>query len=135
MGSGDDAACTRMFCEVYSKPYCTDEKSTTQIANPASSFCIEQGGTLNLSGSTGYCTLPNGDVHEEWEYFRANNSTPEDYVGLSIQEATDLANNRKVPFRVVQIDGQPQAVTMDLRPGRINASVQSGIVTSFTIEQ
>jgi putative hemolysin len=45
------------------------------LANPASVFCIEQGGTLELrntmEGSVGYCHLPDGTVIEEWELFRA----------------------------------------------------------------
>jgi hypothetical protein len=46
------------------------------VANPASVFCIEQGGTLEIrdeqNGQTGYCSLPDGTVIEEWEYFRQN---------------------------------------------------------------
>jgi uncharacterized protein len=45
------------------------------IANPASVFCIEQGGTLEIidepGGQVGYCELPDGTRVEEWEYFRA----------------------------------------------------------------
>jgi hypothetical protein len=37
-------------------------------------------------------------------------------------------------FRVVNIDGEPQIVTMDYRIGRINASTVDGIVTEFSIE-
>lgn len=135
MGDNSGAACTKMFCEVYSEPYCKDEENV-QIANPASTFCLEQGGTLELSGSVGYCVLSTGERHEEWEYYRANNThTSEDiYIGLSVDEATVEASKRGVPFRIVEIDGQPQAVTMDLRPGRINAVVNNGFVTSFSVE-
>ena len=46
------------------------------LANPASEFCIEQGGTLEIvdepSGQVGYCNLPDGTRVEEWEYFREN---------------------------------------------------------------
>jgi putative hemolysin len=45
-----------------------------QIANPASVYCLEQGGTLNLrdnlEGQVGYCVFPNGNECEEWAYFR-----------------------------------------------------------------
>ncbi|MCG7657353.1 putative hemolysin [Wielerella bovis] len=46
-----------------------------EIANPASEFCIKQGGKSetrkNQDGSEyGVCVLPNGQVVEEWEYFR-----------------------------------------------------------------
>ncbi len=56
-------------------------EDSTQIANPASVFCIEQGGTLEIvdgeTGQVGYCTLPDGTRVEEWEYFRSFNSSSE----------------------------------------------------------
>lgn len=48
---------------------------TTGIANPASTFCVEQGGTVEIvdetGGQVGYCNLPDGTRVEEWEYFRS----------------------------------------------------------------
>ncbi|MDD3245245.1 MAG: DUF333 domain-containing protein [Candidatus ainarchaeum sp.] len=48
----------------------------TQIANPASVFCEQKGGSITLvndeNGSVGYCNLPDGLVVEEWEYYRNN---------------------------------------------------------------
>jgi len=45
------------------------------LANPASTYCVEQGGKLEIrkeaKGDTGYCHLPDGKVVEEWEFFRA----------------------------------------------------------------
>jgi putative hemolysin len=50
---------------------CTVQNS--QIANPASVFCEEQNGTLEIrdseSGQVGYCHA-NGKECEEWAYFR-----------------------------------------------------------------
>ncbi len=47
------------------------------IANPASVYCMKQGGTLEMreeaGGTVGYCRLPDGTVIEEWASFRANN--------------------------------------------------------------
>ncbi len=50
---------------------------TTQIANPASTYCIEHGGKLSIieeepgmGGQVGMCTLPSGKVCEEWTFFR-----------------------------------------------------------------
>jgi hypothetical protein len=57
----------------------SDEPSDTTaagLANPASEFCVEQGGTLEIvdeeGGQVGYCTLPDGTRVEEWAYFREN---------------------------------------------------------------
>jgi putative hemolysin len=47
------------------------------IANPASVYCEEQGGTLTIvedkeGNQSGMCKLADGTEVEEWEYFRAN---------------------------------------------------------------
>lgn len=46
------------------------------LANPASTNCINKGGTLNImdtnEGQVGMCTLPGGKVCEEWALFRGD---------------------------------------------------------------
>lgn len=48
-----------------------------QIANPASQYCIDQGGTLEIvdeqGGQVGYCNLPDGTRVEEWEFYQSGN--------------------------------------------------------------
>lgn len=39
--------------------------------NPASLYCESRGGTLAFRESVGYCTLPDGQVVEEWTLYRA----------------------------------------------------------------
>lgn len=45
------------------------------LPNPASEFCVEQGGRLEIrkeaGGDVGYCHLPDGRVIEEWAFFRS----------------------------------------------------------------
>ncbi|RIA36613.1 hypothetical protein DFR49_3896 [Hephaestia caeni] len=59
-----------------SAPDATEAPPKTGIANPASEFCVQQGGRVEIrdgaNGQTGFCHLPDGKVIEEWEYFRAN---------------------------------------------------------------
>ena len=47
------------------------------MSNPASVYCMKQGGTLEMleeaGGTVGYCRLPDGTVIEEWAYFRDHN--------------------------------------------------------------
>lgn len=47
-------------------------------ANPASSYCAELGGRLELrleqAGEAGYCHLPDGGVVEEWQLYRGKNA-------------------------------------------------------------
>ncbi len=52
-----------------------------QIANPASVYCVQQGGTLEIvkdkdGNEIGMCRLPDGTVREEWDFFRS--SQPQD---------------------------------------------------------
>jgi putative hemolysin len=49
------------------------------IANPASEFCVSQGGEVEIvtedDGEVGYCILPDGTRVEEWEYYRSQTDT------------------------------------------------------------
>ena len=49
--------------------------TTAGLANPASEFCVAQGGEVEIvseeGGEVGYCNLPDGTRVEEWEYFRS----------------------------------------------------------------
>jgi putative hemolysin len=58
---------------------CQDDDEDPQLANPASVFCIEQGGEVEIveedGGQVGYCILPDGTRVEEWQYFRENSPT------------------------------------------------------------
>lgn len=58
----------------------------------------------------------------------------DNYLWLTIEEAADRATQNGVPFRLVEIDGVPQAVTMDYSQGRINATSQDGVIVSWTVE-
>ena len=47
------------------------------MSNPASEFCVKQGGKLEMKkdkdgGEYALCHLPDGSVVEEWEYFRSH---------------------------------------------------------------
>lgn len=49
------------------------------MPNPASQYCIDQGGKLEMKnspeGQYANCILPNGQVIEEWQFFRQNHPT------------------------------------------------------------
>lgn len=61
-------------------------------------------------------------------------ATPEALIGMTTAEAEAYAATNDIMFRVVEVDGEPQEVTEDYRPGRINASVESDVVVSYTVE-
>ena len=110
------------------------EMNTTGMANPASEYCVSQGGTSEIrkdkdGAEFGVCKLANGEEREEWSLYRES-----EYVGLSLADAEAKAKENGVEFRIAEQDGEAKALTMDLRPGRVNAMVNSGVVTSVVIE-
>jgi hypothetical protein len=68
------------------------------------------------------------------ETIESASSSVDTIIGMTIAEAEAYAAEQNVPFRVVMRDGESLPVTMDLRPGRINAVVEAGVVVSYTIE-
>lgn len=56
---------------------CAPSQSQVGMANPASAYCVEIGGTVSIqdqpSGQIGICTLPDGSTVEEWQLFRQDN--------------------------------------------------------------
>jgi len=52
----------------------TPQQANQHIANPASVYCSEQGGVVDIRGSldgqTGYCVFPGGTECEEWSFYR-----------------------------------------------------------------
>ncbi|EMC3732405.1 DUF333 domain-containing protein, partial [Vibrio cholerae] len=51
-------------------------KEYTSMANPASVYCVEQGGQLEMvtenEQRVTYCVTKDGEKIEQWEYFRQN---------------------------------------------------------------
>lgn len=58
-------------------------------------------------------------------------SAEQELVGLSVDEATKVAAEHGWTVRVVVLDGEPQIVTDDYSPDRINVGVADGVVTSI----
>ncbi|MDO4642049.1 MAG: DUF333 domain-containing protein [Neisseria sp.] len=55
----------------------TNEQHPVGMPNPASEYCVQQGGKLEVKkdaegGEYALCHLPDGTVIEEWEFFRKN---------------------------------------------------------------
>ena len=58
--------------------------------------------------------------------------TDADYIGLPRQVAETRAFRRNQAFRYVRIDGEPQAVTADYNPNRLNFTVERDIVVGVS---
>ena len=50
-------------------------------------------------------------------------------VGATVEAATARAERRGCPLRVAVLDGEPQALTEDFSPARINVRVRDGVIT------
>ena len=67
--------------------------------------------------------------------FTADTPTENDeYIGMTEQEALDKAKKLGKIARVVERDGETQTVTMDIRSGRLNFTVDNGKVTKVDAE-
>lgn len=53
-----------------------------------------------------------------------------EYVGLSEEEATELADEQELILREVGRDGECNAITMDLRDDRINVEYVNDVVVA-----
>jgi hypothetical protein len=51
-------------------------------------------------------------------------------VGEALEDATARADGRGCTLRVAVLDGEPQALTEDFQPARINLRVRGGVVTA-----
>jgi len=73
------AATTAVLAGCGSDSEPVEPTTPAELANPASVFCIEQGGSLEIvdetGGQVGYCNLPDGTRIEEWEYYRSQHPT------------------------------------------------------------
>ena len=51
-----------------------EEEEQSGLPNPASAFCEEQGGTVDIrdeaGGQVGYCVFDDGSECEEWAFYR-----------------------------------------------------------------
>jgi hypothetical protein len=95
-------------------------------------------GILVLALGLYFLFVSNGTTPPEAELTEDQGVTADegagDYVGMTLAEAAAQAEVRGDIFRIVEIDGEPQLVTMDYLVGRINASVVDGVVTAYTVE-
>ncbi|KQQ77890.1 I78 family peptidase inhibitor [Acinetobacter sp. Leaf130] len=98
--------------------------------NPASQYCVEQGGKLEIrneaTGQVGYCHLPNSQVVEEWKLFRDNqaNCVAEEAQKLVGQSGlTDDQIKQKTQSEIVRKVAPGQPMTMDYRTNRVTVTI------------
>lgn len=99
---------------------------TIGMANPASQYCIEQGGRSEIvkeaQGEIGYCHLKNGQKIEEWTLFRQNQAQciaeqAKKLVGQDDRDDAQLKQHTKA--ETIQRVAPNQPMTMDFRSDRL----------------
>lgn len=64
-------------------------KSQVQLANPASTYCVSLGGTVDIEkqaeGEVGYCSLPSGERIEEWTLYRKDHPQRTEAATTSVE--------------------------------------------------
>ncbi len=96
--------------------------SEAGLANPASVYCLEQGGTLEIrntdEGQVGYCTLPDGTVCEEWAFYRGE---------CPAAPAPSPTVTSLVPFSTGHLSlGYPPSLAASLTGTQLPASAEGG---------
>lgn len=111
-------------CSSY--PHSGEKMPKIGMSNPASQYCVEQKGKLEIrngpEGQTGYCHLPNGQVVEEWALFRSQqkNCMPDEAQKLVGQSGlTDEQIKQVSRAQIVRNIAPGQPVTMDYRENRV----------------
>jgi hypothetical protein len=56
--------------------------------------------------------------------------TERQYVGKTLEEATQFAKAGGFEVRIVEVDGQSKMLTMDAKSNRINFRVNGGLITA-----
>ena len=72
-------------------------KKNEEIANPASVYCEQNGGTLEIINSeTGVyweCTLPDWTVCEEWDYFEGRCPSSMEAISMTSEQLDEIIDN------------------------------------------
>ncbi|MDN5819336.1 MAG: hypothetical protein L0H36_02030 [bacterium] len=104
----------------------------------ASNFveCKDAGGTVT-EGTVDKCEVKDKtfeDTQGSYGESAANSEYSKQYLGMSEKDALEKAKTDKHAARVVERDGKSLIVTMDLRQGRLNFTIEDGTVTAVEEE-
>lgn len=118
----------------------TDSKQAKLgLANPASQYCVDQGGKLEIvkeaNDEVGFCHLANGEKVEEWALFRQSQAqcVAEEAAKLVGQTGlTDEQIKQSTKAQVIRRVAPNQPVTMDYREDRVTVTIEP--VTKIIIQ-
>ncbi len=81
---------------------------------------------LNFTVETGVVT----DAATDTELSEGGDRSSDGFVRLRVEKAGHRADLQGRTWRIVMLDGEPQAVTADYQPNRLNFTVEGGMVTA-----
>ena len=108
-----------------------DQHLKTGLANPASQYCIDQGGQHSIvneqQGQVGYCLLENGEKVEEWSFYRQTQldcraNDAEKLVGKILMSEQNI--KQLTGAKVVRQVTPNQMVTMDYHNDRVTITYE-----------
>jgi len=112
--------------------------NNTQMANPASTYCIDQGNQIEIrtdadGGQYGVCIFPDRTECEEWAYFRGEcNKT-----AVPQKPITDAAS---IIGKVISIDGENSKIEVlnvtsyDADPRNQSIKLEKGTIQNFIFQ-
>ncbi len=139
-GCGSDATSSTTT----SRPAASDTvNDTVGVPNPASVYCKEQGGEVVIvtaadGSQSGRCRLPDGTEVDEWEYFRAAQSTTSaaTATGFDIYlQAADVGPNCDqvvAVSRTATVEGPEADALAQLLAGPTPAEQAQGLTSWFS---
>lgn len=106
--------------------------SAAGMANPASVFCGDHGGKLEIvtaedGSQSGNCTLPDGTVCDEWAYFRGTCS-PNAAPTPAFAPAVDGRNDPKAAAQAAGLAAEKLAAVLNVGAGSVQV-LSSELVT------
>lgn len=110
----------------------TESTAPDETATPATTDAVDTtsgAGTTAGSGTSADAETAPADTALSTEM--TVEEAEEALVGLSEQDAADVADDRGWTIRVVVLDGEDRPMTMDFRPNRVNVEVADGEVVAI----
>ena len=90
------------------------ESADTGLANPASVYCEEQGGAVDMregeGGTYGVCVFPDGSECDEWAYFRGECTPNAEPLKINVTRQAGLGQT--VQIDIVKLDEAAPAVSI-----------------------
>jgi cytochrome b involved in lipid metabolism len=113
-------ACSSGEIDYYFPGECPEFKPSTEIANPASSYCINDlKGHLYIidtdAGQVGYCELPDGRYCEEWALFRSEGKDCQEAGTEQETKITEIKDNNGSEILIEEdlVEAEKTEITLD----------------------